>query len=194
MADLIRNARQDSDLRLDYGDAIQVGRVCGGRIGKKPRPYVLTYYPEGDADRGRWFLTLHRSEIEQIAEGVIVSLSMYCCTSADCRSAFREADGSCTHCDWEPDPDHAHLGIEAAMPRLHRLGIRDVTLASTVDDVVRSLGQPTESGGGQQHEVLGHLGPWIKYHRPECQLRFEFGRQGRVAMVTFLPPHWRPGE
>ena len=55
--ELIQQAKSDPDIRLDYDDAIQVGAVCGGRIGTKPRPYVLTYYPEGDGERGRWFLT-----------------------------------------------------------------------------------------------------------------------------------------
>ena len=50
--ELIQEAKYDPDIVLDFDDAIQVGPVCGGRYGKKPRPYVLTYSPEGDADRG----------------------------------------------------------------------------------------------------------------------------------------------
>ena len=49
--ELIRQAKTDPDIVLDFDDAIQVGAVCGGRYGKKPRPYVLTYYPEGDTER-----------------------------------------------------------------------------------------------------------------------------------------------
>jgi hypothetical protein len=36
--------------------------------------------------------------------------------------------------------------------------------------------------------------PWIKYHRPECQLQFEFGRDGVIDAVAFMPAGWRPGE
>src|SRR5215475_434975 len=67
--ELIQEAKRDPDINLDFGDAIQVGAVCGGRYGKKARPYVLTYFPEGDADKGRWFLTLHRTEVEDIGDG-----------------------------------------------------------------------------------------------------------------------------
>ena len=46
--ELIRKAKNDPDIVLDYDDAIQTGAVSGGRYGKDARPYVLTYYPEGD--------------------------------------------------------------------------------------------------------------------------------------------------
>src|SRR5437879_1131098 len=75
--ELIQQAKNDPDIVLDYDDAIQVGAVCGGRYGKEPRPYVLTYYPEGDAERGRWLLTLHRTEIEDIGDGRMAEITMY---------------------------------------------------------------------------------------------------------------------
>jgi len=98
--DLILEAKNDPDIKLDFDDAIQVGAVCGGRFGKMQRPYVLTYYPQGDNDKGRWFLTLHRTEIEVIADGRMTDLTMYCCTSADCRCKFREGDEHCFHWDY----------------------------------------------------------------------------------------------
>ena len=98
--ELIRQAKTDPDIVLDFDDAIQVGAVCGGRYGKKPRPYVLTYYPEGDTERGRWFLTLHRAEIEDIGDGLMTEITMHCRTSVDCRCKFREADEHCFYCDY----------------------------------------------------------------------------------------------
>jgi hypothetical protein len=98
--ELIQRAKHDPDIRLDYDDAIQIGAVCGGRYGKKPRSYVLTYYPEGDGERGRWFLTLHRTEIEDIGDERITELTMYCCVAPDCRCKFREADDYCFYCDY----------------------------------------------------------------------------------------------
>lgn len=98
--ELIQEARSDPDIVLGFDDAIQVGAVCGGRYGKKPRPYVLTYYPEGDTEKGRWFLTLHRTEIEDIGDGRMTDITMYCCTSPDCRCKFREADEHCFYCDY----------------------------------------------------------------------------------------------
>lgn len=98
---LVQQARHDPDIVLDFGDAIQVGALCGGRYGKKPRPFVFTYYPAGDAERGRWFLTLHRTELEDIGDGRMTELTMYCCTSQDCRSKFREESEYCFFCDYE---------------------------------------------------------------------------------------------
>lgn len=190
--EMVQEAKNDRDINLDYDDAIQVGSVCGGRVGKKSRPYVLTYRPEGDEKRGRWFLTLHRSEIEDIADGVLTEITMYCCTSEGCRCKFREADGFCDVCDKVSDPDYAHLPIEEALPRLEAIGVRGLSATSTRQDVVGILGEPTESGGGVK-SVIGFIKPWIKYHFPERQLRFGFGDQGQVVDVTFLPKDWKPG-
>lgn len=101
--ELIQQAKHDPDIELDYDDAIQVGSVCGGRYGKKPRRYVLTYYPEGEGKRSRWYLTLHRTEIEDIGDGRMTEISMYCCTSPDCHCKFREEKESCFNCDYEDD-------------------------------------------------------------------------------------------
>jgi hypothetical protein len=98
--ELIRQAKHDPDIQLGYDDAIQVGAVCGGKYGKKLRPFVLTYYPAGDGDRGRWFLTLHRTEVEDIGDGRMTEIAMYCCTEPDCRCKFREADDHCFYCDY----------------------------------------------------------------------------------------------
>src|SRR5665213_2283329 len=98
--ELVQEAKHDPDIHLDFDDAIQVGAVCGGRCGSKQRPFVLTYYPDGDAERGRWFLSLHRTEVEDIADGRMTEITMSCCTSPDCRSKFREAGDYCGHCDY----------------------------------------------------------------------------------------------
>ncbi len=102
--ELIVEARHDPDIALDYDDAIQVGAVCGGRYGKKPRRYVLTYYPTEDRERGKWFLTLHHTEIEDIGDGHMAEITLYCCTSSDCRCKFREGDDHCFYCDYVDDP------------------------------------------------------------------------------------------
>ena len=104
--ELIREAKRNQDILLNYDDAIQVGdgAICGGRYGKKPRPYLLTYYPKGDEERGKWFLTLHHTEIEDIGDGRMTEITMYCCTSPDCRSKFREADETCFYCDYVEVP------------------------------------------------------------------------------------------
>jgi hypothetical protein len=190
--EMVRQAKNDPDLNWNYGDAIQVGAVCGGRIGDKSRPYVLTYYPEGDKKRGRWFLTLHGTEIEDIADGRMTEITMYCCTLEGCRCKFREAEGFCDHCDKASNPDYARLSIEEALPRLEAIGIRGLSATSTQQDVITLLGQPNKSGGGLD-SVIGFIRPWVKYHLPERQVRFEFGDQGQIVGVTLLPKDWQPG-
>jgi hypothetical protein len=192
--ELIEQARHDPDIVLDFDDAIQVGAVCGGRIGKPPRPYVLTYHPEGDAERGRWFLSLHWTEIEDIADGCLTEMAMYCCTSPECRCKFREAGENCSYCDYPPDPEYGHLMMQAALPRLAEMGISGLSATATRDHVVAALGEPQESGGGVVHGDIGYIKPWIKYRRRDHQLRFEFDAQGTVEAVTFMPADWRPGE
>lgn len=103
--ELIQQAKHDPDIVLDYDDAIQVGAVCGGRYGEKRRPYVLTYFPENEGKRGRWYLTLHRTEIEDISDGRMTEIMMFCCTSPECRCKFREENKNCFFCDYEDDEE-----------------------------------------------------------------------------------------
>jgi hypothetical protein len=182
---LIQQAEREPDIPLDYDDAIQVGAVCGGRVGERSRPYVLAYFPTGDGERGRWSLSLHPTEIEDIADGHMTEIAMYCCTAPECRRKFREADGRCEDCDYTADPGYAHLTLGAALPRLGGMGITGRTSAATRDDVLAALGPPHESGGGVRDPSLGDIKPWVKYYRPGCQLRFECGRRGVVEAVTF---------
>lgn len=101
---LLEDAKNDPDIPLDFGDAIQVaGVLCGGRFGKPKRPFVLTYFPPDRAERGRWYLKLHPLEIEDIADAVMTELVMYCCTSTDCQQKFREAGDHCFFCDYDDD-------------------------------------------------------------------------------------------
>ncbi len=118
VVELIQRARSDPNMVLDHDDAIQVGAVCGGRYGKKPRPYVLTYYPEGDIERGRWFLTLHRTEIEDISDGKMAEVALYCCTSPECRCKFREAADHCFYCDYADDPNYGTFAFPEAESKL----------------------------------------------------------------------------
>ena len=76
---LLAEADADPEIYLDFDDAIQVGALCGGRCGPASHPFVFTYFPSGDWTRRRWHLSLHRAEIEDIAEGRMVEILMYCC-------------------------------------------------------------------------------------------------------------------
>jgi hypothetical protein len=101
--DIIRETKRNGEPPIDFDDAIQTEAVCGGRVGTKLRPFVFTYLPSDDRRRGTWHLTLHRTEIEDIGDGQMTEIAMYCCTSSECRMKFREADEACFFCDYEDD-------------------------------------------------------------------------------------------
>jgi hypothetical protein len=193
--ELIKRAKNDPDIVLDYGDAIQVGVVCGGRYGKKPRPYVLTFYPECDGDRGRWYLTLHRTEIEDIGDGRMTEIALYCCTSSDCRCKFREADDHCFYCDYADDPNYGTFVFPEAEVKLAQRGMSGVSESSSRDSVIAILGPPDASGGDIKHPSLGYIWPWVSYRRADCRLRFEFDKEGnRIRNVTVMEKDWEPGK
>ncbi len=193
--ELIQEARSDPDICLDYDDAIQAGAVCGGRYGKKPRSYVLTYSPKGDAARERWYLTLHRTEIEDIGDGRMVEIALYCCTSPNCRCKFREPDDHCFYCDYADDPNYGTFTFPEAALKLTDRGVAGLSENSTKEDVVGVLGAPDESGGGLKQPRLGYIWPWIRYRRSDCQLRFEFNKNStRLRSITILEQDWEPGR
>ena len=161
---------------------------------QEPPPYVLTYYPEGDGERGRWFLTLDRTEIEDIGDGRMAEISLYCCTSSECRCKFREAEERCVYCDYADDPNYGHFMFPEAGTRLAQRGVVGLFETSTRDDVIAALGPPDGSGGGVKHPPLGYIWPWIIYRRPDCQLRFEFNKTGvRIRSITIMEKDWQLG-
>lgn len=105
VSELIEQSQYDDDINLDYDDAIQADCVCGGRVNKKRSAYDFTYYPTGDRRRGRWHLVLHEADIDDIGNGRMTGITMYCCASADCRTKFSKKDETCFFCDYyEDDP------------------------------------------------------------------------------------------
>jgi hypothetical protein len=192
--ELIQAAKNDPDIRLDYDDAIQVGAVCGGCYGKNPRPYVLTYYPTGDSEKERWFLTLHKTEIEDISDGRMTEISMNCCISAECRYKFRETDEHCFDCDYFDDPDFGTFDFPLAMERLIQRGISSISQTSTLDDVLEVLGQPDEAGGNVPSSI-GYIWPWIRYRGNDCQIRFEFDKEmSSIRNISVIEKDWKPGQ
>jgi hypothetical protein len=101
---LLQNAEDgDPDIAIDFDDAIQVTGLCGGRYLRGKRPFGFTYYPENGGERDRWYLTLHSLEIEDIADGMMTEIKLFCCTSSECGMKFREADEHCFYCDYVDD-------------------------------------------------------------------------------------------
>jgi hypothetical protein len=95
-----------------------------------------------------------------------------------------------------PPPSKLRFGIygfPVAAEVLREIGVENITVASTREQVIQLLGNPDESGGDNKVPVLGYIDPWIKYKRPDCQLRFAFEKGKGVKQVTLLEPDWEPG-
>jgi hypothetical protein len=102
--EIIRAARHDPAIHLDFDDAIQVENLlCGGRSPRDRKRFDLTCYPPG-FPHCRWSLTLHRLEIEDIADGVMAEIKLWSCTSPGCDYKSREANNRCAHCGMGPGP------------------------------------------------------------------------------------------
>jgi hypothetical protein len=194
VADRIREATLDPDVELDFDDAIQTDVVCGGRDTTKRRPYVLTFFPPGGDERARWFLSFDRSEIEDIADGRLTELGLYCCVAPECGCKFREPDEHCAYCDYVDDPRFGCFIFPEAAVKLAECGVEALSEDSSKDVVIALLGEPDECGGGYKHQGFGYVWPWIKYRRPDCQLRIEFFKEGkRIRNVSVMEKDWLPG-
>src|SRR5438128_1635202 len=81
---LIKEAKRDPDVVLDFDDAIQVGPICGGRYQTKPSRYSFRYYPGNSQNAGTWDLDLHNCDIEDIVAARLTEITLYCCTTPAC--------------------------------------------------------------------------------------------------------------
>lgn len=191
---LIAESKHDPDVRVDYDDAIQCGCLIGGRIGTGKRPFEFTYYPERESKtRGRWHLALHPLEIEDIADGWMTELTLYCCRTPDCGHKSNDPEDLCD-CDYVEDPYFGNIKLPDIHEALRRIGLPEITHSSTRTEIVEVLGEPQEVGGGEKHPMLGYVWPWIKYFRTDCQIRFEFNRSGALRMLSIMEPDWEPGK
>lgn len=181
--EIVQAAGRDPDERIDYDDAIQVGGLCGGRIGKGRRPFIFKYFGvEGKHDR--WYFSLHDFEVEDIADGVISSLKMYCCTSPECGCKFRDADQHCFYCDYEEDPDHGTFPLAEALPRLEKLGIHGISETLTLEAAKKLLGEPFATGDARGVSALT-IDPWAKFRVGEKVVHIEFWKKsGLIKAVT----------
>lgn len=157
------------------------------------RPFEFTYYPDGTrSSQSRWHLALHPLEIEDIAEGFMTELNLYCCKSTECGHKSADPDDLCD-CDYIEDPYFGNVMLTDVDEALRRIGLPDITQDSSQNAIVQLLGEPQETGGGETHPTFGYIWPWIKYHRTDCQLRFEFQNSGRLRGISILDPNWKPG-
>jgi len=183
---LIKEEKRDPDVVLNFDDAIQIGPLCGGRVGTERRPYQFTYYLNRNG--GQWRLALHRCDIEDIADGRLTEMTMYCCKTPNCGYMSNLNEGGCK-CDYVRNPDFGHFVFPEAREKLAQRGITTVSETSTKQDVLAALGPPDLSGGGTDGIPV-----WVKYHRDDCQVHFEFKKSRQISMVTIMEKDWEPGK
>ena len=94
---LANHDRDPDDVMIGFDDAIQTEHLIGGMTGADPRPLEFTFHPPGDA--GTWQFALHPLEVDDIAEGVMVDLLLYCCTNPACGAKFGNDKEICCRCD-----------------------------------------------------------------------------------------------
>ena len=188
---LIKDSRCDPDVRVDFDDAIQIGGLCGGKVGEKRRPFEFSYYPPG-AEKARWELAFHPLEIEDIVDGHLAEMTLHCCTTPNCGFKSNDVDIYCD-CDYVEDPFFGSFSFPAAQAKLAHWRLPAFESSSRRQDIVNVLGTPCEEGGGYKAEGR-RIPVWIKYFREDCQIHFQFDRKGHLEKVTFMEPNWAPGR
>jgi hypothetical protein len=78
------------------------------------------------------------------------------------------------------------LSLPVALQILRNSGIGELDESSTRDDIIRVLGQPDLSGGGE-HPIYGKIPVWIRYDRSFYCMLFQFDGE-RISAVNFMPP------
>jgi len=191
---LIAESKHDPDVRVDYDDAIQCGCLIGGSVGTRQRPFEFTYYADGfRQSKALWHLALNPLEIEDICDGHMTELTLFCCRTPDCGHKSNDPEDRCD-CDYVEDPYFGNIKPCDTEEALRRIGLPQITQSSTRGDIVQVLGEPPEFGGGEKHPAFGYVWPWIKYSRTDCQVRFEFQKSGALRMLSIMEPDWEPGK
>ena len=177
---------------MNYGDAIQVlPWLIGGRVGSKKRPFEFTYHIGGERSNC-WHLGLHSLDIEDIADGRMTELTLYCCRTPDCGHKTSDPEFLC-NCDYENDPYFGHIEVADTVEALSRCGITGISETSTKAQIILALGPPKESGCDSYGDAFDHVPPWIKYERNHCQFHFQFDGSGRLRKLTIMEADWKPG-
>jgi len=95
-------------------DLIQGPRAYGGLVEDGGDQYAFTYFPSPHT-RPCWRIDATASEVKEMADGSITSLSLWGCTSADCGSLFPSPEDVCMYCDYVDDERDAR---DRVMPQL----------------------------------------------------------------------------
>ena len=73
VCEFVAGAENDSDENIDFGDAIQIGSLIGGRMDHKANRYVFSHYTlNGEV----WSFEINRTIMERLAEGSTTQLTV----------------------------------------------------------------------------------------------------------------------
>lgn len=182
----------DDSATIASDDLLQSETAYGGLVSPGGHTYRFTYWFR-KGDRHKWLFELDIVDIANIVEGTGTALLLWGCQAENCHCRFTDPNGTCFYCDYIDDDRYGSFSLQDAIPRLAAIGIEAMTAQSSRDNVISLLGPPEETGGGLKGPV-GFVSPWIRYQRDDCQLCFEFSRNGgRIRSVSFLPPDRQPG-
>ena len=66
VCEFVAEVENDPDENIDFGDAIQIGALCGGRSNRKKNQFLFSYYdPSGEV----WSFEISRSMMDSVAGG-----------------------------------------------------------------------------------------------------------------------------
>src|SRR6185437_7154472 len=80
--------------------------------------------------------------------------------------------------------NHAHLFVRPAQGYAPYTGPLEAADLRDRRRVEYALGAPSAVGGGMPSALRGYVLPWIKYHRADHSVRYEFERDGSLNKVT----------
>jgi hypothetical protein len=80
-------------------DQFQCRYAYGGRDDEDPNQFLFTYFPTEGVGQ-KWELRLYRTEVEDIADGVLGELSLWCCPSTGCQCASWNEGELCPRHDY----------------------------------------------------------------------------------------------
>ena len=94
VCEFVTEVEDDPDENIDFGDAIQIGSLCGGRINRKTNQFHFSYHdPNGEV----WSFDLNRTIMDSVADGSTKQLSV----SATVPSGARyKCDARSPACAW----------------------------------------------------------------------------------------------
>jgi hypothetical protein len=90
---------------IESDDLLQESFIYGGLNDEGGDVFGFTFFPEEGNLRYKWEFWLTKDELRAVRDGSLGGLTMWCCVAGRCRSAFRDRDDTCLHCDWEDGED-----------------------------------------------------------------------------------------